>query len=372
MSEPIARVTVLLAACALLAAGCAPAAAPAAAPTSPPRPATAPPAPTAPAAPASPQAGAAAPPTVQIATLRAASDAGIFIALEKGYFAEQGIDAQFAEISLGSDIAAMLAAGQIQVGGSAITAGLLNAAARGVETKVVADKGANPRGFGFVALLVRRDLVESGEYTGPADLRGKKIAVPDLVSGGTIELEAMLRRGGLTLNDIEIVSIPFPDQIPALGNRAIDAAMSIEPLVTIAIANGVAVRAIGVDEVLEGHQVGVLMYGLQFATTEAARRFMVAYVKGLRDYNDAFVKNQGLDTVVDIIAKHSATKDPALIRRMVPAGLNPDGYVNEASIESDLEWYFERGHVRERPDIRRLVDNRYVDFAIQQLGRYTP
>ncbi len=367
MSEPIARATSLLAALALLVAGCAPAAAPLPAPTSPPRPAATPPA-----APASPQARAAAPTAVQIATLRAASDAGLFIALEKGYFAEQGLDAQFAEISLGSDIAAMLAAGQIQVGGSAITAGLLNAAARGVETKVVADKGANPRGFGFVALLVRRDLAEGGEYAGPANLRGKKIAVPDLVSGGTIELEAMLRRGGLTLNDIELVSLPFPDQLPALGNHAIDAAMSIEPLVTIAVANGVAVRAIGVDEVLEGHQVGVLMYGLQFAHTDAARRFMVAYVKGLRDYNDAFVKNQGLDTVVDIIAKHSATKDPALIRRMVPAGLNPDGYVNEASIAGDLEWYFERGHIRERPDIRRLVDHSYVDFAIQQLGRYAP
>src|SRR5262249_14935508 len=118
---------------------------------------------------------AAAPTTVQMATLRAASDAGLFIALERGYFAEQGIDAQFAEIGLGSDIAAMLAAGQIQVGGAAITAGLLNAAARGIETKVVADKGANPRGFSFTALLVRKDLVDSGAYSGPADLKGMKL-----------------------------------------------------------------------------------------------------------------------------------------------------------------------------------------------------
>jgi NitT/TauT family transport system substrate-binding protein len=305
-----------------------------------------------------------------MATLRAASDAGLFIALERGYFAEQGIDAQFAEIGLGSDIAAMLAANQIQVGGAAITAGLLNAAARGIETKVVADKGANPHGFSFTALLVRKDLVDSGAYSGPADLKGLKIAVPDLVSGGMIELEQMLRRGGLTPADAEFVSLPFPDQIPALGNKAIDAAITIEPFVTIATANGSAVRAMGVDEVLEGHQVGVLMYGLQFANTDAAKRFMAAYVKGLRDYNDAFVKNQDLDAVVDIIAKHSATKDPALLKRMVPAGLNPDGYVNEQSIAGDLDWYFERGHVAQRPDLNRLVDNSYVDYAIQQLGRY--
>jgi NitT/TauT family transport system substrate-binding protein len=180
----------------------------------------------------------------------------------------------------------------------------------------------------------------------------------------------MLLRGGLTVSDADVVSMPFPDTIPALGNRAIDASISIEPFVTIASANGSAVRAIGVEEVLEGHQIAVLMYGLQFANSEAARRFMVGYVKGLRDYNDAFVKNQNLDAVVDIIAKYSATKDTALIKRMVPAGLNPDGYVNEQSVEGDLNWYFERGHVSERPDLKRLVDNSYVDYAIQQLGRY--
>src|SRR5215813_9762051 len=119
MSLPVARAMAVLVGWALLSAACAPAAAPA--------------------SPAKPAAttSASAPTTVQMATLRAASDAGLFIALERGYFAEQGIDAQFAEIGLGSDIAAMLAAGQIQVGGAAITAGLLNAATRGVETKIV-------------------------------------------------------------------------------------------------------------------------------------------------------------------------------------------------------------------------------------------
>ena len=374
MSWWTARGLVLLLGWIVLGAGCAPATAPAAKPASVPQAAaTTVPATVAPqaAVASSPAAKpAAAPTTVQVASLRSASDAGLFIALERGYFAEQGIDAQFAEIGLGSDIAAMLAAGQIQVGGAAITAGLLNAAARGIETKVVADKGSNPRGFSFVALLVRKDLVDGGGYQGPADLRGRKIAVPDLASGGTIELESMLRRGGLTLNDVDLVSMPFPDQTLALGNKAIDAAISIEPFPTVMAAQGVAVRAIGVDEVLDGHQVGVLMYGLQFAGTEAARRFMVAYVRGLRDYNDAFVKGQNVDAVADIIAKHSATKDPAMIKRMVPAGLNPDGYANEQSIAGDLEWYFQNGYVQARPDLKRLVDNSYVDYAVQQLGRY--
>jgi NitT/TauT family transport system substrate-binding protein len=311
-----------------------------------------------------------APTTVRIATLRSASDAGLFIAIDKGYFTEQGIEADFAEFGLGSDIAAMMAAEQIQVGGAAITAGLLNAAARGADIKVVADKGSMLKGFGFGAILVRKDLVDTGAYASPADLKGKRIGVPDLVSGGTIGLDALLQKGGLTLDDAEIISMPFPDQLPALANKAIDVAYSIEPFVTIAAAQGIAVRAVGMDEVLDGQQIAVLMYSPKFAGTESAKRFMVAYVKALRDYNDAFVKKQDLDAMAERIAKYSTTSDPAMIKRMVPAGLNPNGYVNLKSIEGDLEWYARRGHVPNVPALNKLVDNSYVDFAVQQLGRY--
>ena len=46
------------------------------------------------------------------------------------------------------------------------------------------------------------------------------------------------------------------------------------------------------DEIVPRQQVAVIMYSPKFAAeqVDVARRFMLAYVKGLRDYNDAFVK----------------------------------------------------------------------------------
>ena len=41
-------------------------------------------------------------------------------------------------------------------------------------------------------------------------------------------------------------------------------------------------------------------------------RFMSAYLKGVRDYNDGFIKGKGKDEVIDIMTKHTALKDPAL------------------------------------------------------------
>jgi ABC-type nitrate/sulfonate/bicarbonate transport system substrate-binding protein len=308
---------------------------------------------------------AGAPVTVQVATLRGISDSGLFIAAEKGYFAEQGINIDYAEIGLGSDIAAMTGADQIDVGGAAVSAGLLNASARGIGIKIVADKGSNT-----TFLAVRKDLIDSGAYRGLSDLKGLKIALPDLVSGGMIEMDRMLQAGGLTLQDAEVISMPFPDQIPALGNRAIDAAITIEPFVSIIVAQNLATRTHWAKDVGGPHQVAVLMYSPKFAASDAARRFMVAYVKGLRDYNDAFVKQQNLDAVADMIAKYSTTKDTNLIKRVTPVDLNPDGYFDVRSIEGDMDWYTRGGHLTGRPDLTKLLDTSYLDYANQQLGRY--
>jgi NitT/TauT family transport system substrate-binding protein len=346
-------------------------------------PATSPPQPTAAAAPAAPTAGsvgsaptagvaapaASAPTTVQIAALRGASDAGLFVAMDRGYFAEQGIDAQFAEVQLGSDIAALLGADQIQVGGAIVTAGLLNAAARGIDIKIVADKGSVSKGLGWDGLILRKDLVDSGTYKGLADLRGKKIVTPDVVSGAAIFLDATLDRAGLTRADVEFESLSFPDQLPAFGSKVIDGAITIEPFITIAADSNLAVPVVTIDEILEDYQVGVLMYAPRFARTESARRFMVAYLRGVRDYVDGIVRKRAVDPVAGIIAKYSTTKDVELIKRMAPVGLNPDGYVNRQSIQGDLEWYVRGGHVSQRPDLNQLVDNSHVDFALQQLGR---
>jgi NitT/TauT family transport system substrate-binding protein len=372
----------------ILIGGCTPAApAPAVAPpTAPPtaaaaQPATKPPAaaspsPAASAAPspaASPAAAAPAPAAkpsgpatvVRIASLRGASDSGLFIAIAKGYFADQGIDARFEQIALGGDITALVAADQIEVGGSALNASVLNASARGIGIKIAADKGSNT-----TFLMARTDLVESGAYKGLADLKGKKIGIPDLVSGGTIELENMLKKGGLTPADAEIVSMPFPDQLAALGNKAIDIGETIEPFVSIAEAQGLARRVASAKQEAGNHQVAVLMYSPKFAVTETAKRFTVAYVKGLRDYNDAFVKKQNLDEIASAIASQSTLNDPNMIKRITPVDLDPNGAINRASVESDLEWYVRKGFVQQRPNLDQLLDTSYTDYAVQQLGPY--
>jgi NitT/TauT family transport system substrate-binding protein len=64
--------------------------------------------------------------------------------------------------------------------------------------------------------------------------------------------------------------------------------------------------------------------------------------------------------------------DPTLFERSVAAGINPDGYVNMRSISDDIEWWGAHGYLSVRVDAAQLVDNSFVDYAIDRLGSYVP
>ena len=116
----------------------------------------------------------------------------------------------------------------------------------------------------------------------------------------------------------------------------------------------------------------MLLYGPHFITNqrEVGQRFMLAYVKGLRDHWDAFTRGTNKAEIIDILTRTTSVKDAALFERMAPAGLNPDGYINMRSFADDVEWWSSHNYVRGRVDPGQVVDNSFVDYAIDRLGRH--
>jgi NitT/TauT family transport system substrate-binding protein len=100
---------------------------------------------------------------------------------------------------------------------------------------------------------------------------------------------------------------------------------------------------------------------------------MTAYLRGLRDYNDAFgPKQKDRDQVVRVLTQNTTVTDPAIYEQMRPAGLDPDGRLDLQSIEDDLRYYVESGQVTDRPDLSQLIDTSFQQFAVRALGPYTP
>jgi NitT/TauT family transport system substrate-binding protein len=308
---------------------------------------------------------------IKVGTTASTADAGVFIAFEKGYFREQNLDVAVVPFTSGVTMFSAIATGQVDVGRSAQSAGLFNSFARGIEVKLVADGSRLSKGGGYLAIALRKDLAAT--VRGAADFKGRTVAIAG--PGGTSEivLDRYMRSGGLTLNDVKRVSIPVPDQLAAMSNGNIDAAIALEPSMTAMVENNFAIRFKGGDDIYPDMQAALLAYSPDFSRkTDAAQRFMNAYVKGLRDYNDAFFHKKGLDEVIMILIKHTAIKNPDVYRKIVPAGLHPDGDLNVQGLKDDLQWYMDHGLVKTKVDVHKFVDLSFVNNAVKKIGAYKP
>ncbi|MEN6567395.1 MAG: ABC transporter substrate-binding protein [Veillonellales bacterium] len=307
---------------------------------------------------------------VKVGMKQVVSDAGILIGMAKGYYNDLGIKIEPVQFNSGQEMINQLAAGQLDVGATVTASGLFNAISRDIPVKIVADKGINVPGKGYYRLVIRKDLVDTiKDYT---DLRGKKIAIVGTASLDEIALVRVLEKGGLTVNDIDLQVIrAFPDMLVSLGNKSIDAAMVIEPFVTQGMSKGLLDPWKDPAEYDPDAQTALLVFGPSMTKNpQIADRFMTAYIRSIRDYNDAFFKDKDKQQIVNILCKYSVTKDPVLYEKMFPTGLNPDGYVRMKGIEMDLAWYKQNNLLKSDLQVQDVVDNQFVDFALKVLGKY--
>jgi len=297
----------------------------------------------------------------------------MFIAKERGYFRDEGLNVIINPFKAsGAKMVPFLATGQLFVAGGNINAGMYNAIAQDIPIKIVSDKGTVSPGHGYLALIVRKDHVDSGRYRSLKDLKGMTLAVTAKGVSQQIVTEKFLHSVGLSLADIRMVTLAYQDMNIALANKSIDATIQIEPFVAVAVKHEFAVRVAGDDEIYPNQQSAAIYYSPVFMENhpKQAQGFMNAYVRGLRDYNDAFEKNQGRAEVVDILAKYTRMKDKSIYDAVVPVGLSPNGLVNVQSLKDDARWYFRQGYLKKMPDIDVIVDLSFARRAVQRLGKY--
>lgn len=313
---------------------------------------------------------------VRVGTTSSSSDAPLFIADKKGYFKQEGLEVEFTPFDSAAKMIAPLGTGQLEVGAGAPTAGFFNAVARNVNIKIVADKGSMPPGYGYLAFLVRKDLVDSGKYKGYTDLKGMKIALPAPGTTTDSTLNEALKRGGLKWGDVEVTYLGFPQHVIALQNKAVDASVTTEPSVTRAVQMGAAVRIAGGDEVHPNQQLAVILYSADFIKQrpDDARKFMRAYLKAARDYNDALREGKlagpNADEIIGILTQTTTIKDPKVYKAITANGVNPDGRINEDSLRKDFQFFKDRGLIEGNLSVDQVVDSSFVDAALKDLGPY--
>src|SRR3954470_9789057 len=214
--------------------------------------------------------------SVTVADNLTAAGVGLYVAIERGYFADEGLDVALERVANPSDIFTQLAAGRFDAAGSSTGPVLFNAVQRGIGLKVVADQSSiTPRFTATSGIVVARAAADDGRFPTVASLRGRQIAVASQGSSAEFGMMRVLGQAGLGRNDVQLTVLNFPDVNGALVNGALDAAWQAEPFVTLGVRQGQIHRLIGSEDPTGVvHSASVIVYGEEFVARkpEAAER----------------------------------------------------------------------------------------------------
>jgi NitT/TauT family transport system substrate-binding protein len=244
--------------------------------------------------------------------------------VEKGYFQAEGLEIELIPFTLGPDQFPALASDQLDVGSSGADTVLFNAIARGIDMKVVAYFAAAHPAHKGLAILVRKDLVDSGRYKEPKDLKGMTMAALNPATSVAMYLEMGLVKAGLSLDDIELVSLPCPDMNAAMANKRIDGAVNVQPFILQAESEGLAQTVFTAGEVAAGFPSTLFVMASNFTRgqPDTARRFLVAFLRGQRDVYLAFDGDTGnRDEIYEFLAQYTAFKDPKQNEALASTGV---------------------------------------------------
>jgi NitT/TauT family transport system substrate-binding protein len=383
----------------VLAVACIPGAAPAASPTSAPavKPAEAPtPALVSPgvaggASPATPPAaspGAAPSPveaaqprgnlrTVKVGTLPVIGMAPFIIGQQKAYFAEEGLKLEFVNFQSGAEMVAPLSTGQLDAAVNvAPNAGLVNAIARGLAVKIVADNGSIQAGRNVGNFIIRKDL-----QTGPdfADLARLDRPVRAAATAAGILPHALvlltLQQAGVPVDQVEMTFLGLPDMNVAFASNRLDFGASGEPLITIGEQTGQVARWKPMYDLFPGMLYSTVLYGpnLLEKDKDLGTRLMRVYLRGTRDFEDAVSRGRDRASIVGMLVG-PLRMTPELFEQLQSRGgmvyIDPDGPGDPNTLKPVLDFWARTGTISQSVDPKTLVDFTAVEAALRDLGPY--
>jgi NitT/TauT family transport system substrate-binding protein len=314
---------------------------------------------------AAPAAWAQAKPTVKIGYIPTDSFAALFLLADR-HLPAAGINVETVRLAGGPEIVSQVATGQLQLGGAGMGAAGFNAVVSGLPVEYIA-----PLHSGYVEdYFVVRKALWGKEVKRIADLKGRTVALN--VRGAAVEwmLDLALRRDGLTIKDVQVKLMPFPDMVPALESGAVDAAILSEPFPTLAEEKGIAVRPLTKAPGAKPVPITAIFWNKEWAAAnpDLANRVMVAYLKAARDLalGDGW---QG-DKTLDVIVKFTPAK-PEVLKKARPHALDANLEMDASVLDSMQKFNAELGYLKykELQPVGKLFNFAYRDRAVQELGR---
>ena len=302
-----------------------------------------------------------------VGALRFTSHSGSFVALERGYFDQAGLDVELKFFQAAQPMAVAIASGDVDFGVTAISGGLINLAQKGA-VKVIGGALSEEKGIDGQKILASDAAFKAG-LTAPAAFEGKRFGVTTAGSSFHYMGSKISTAEGVTPKYVPLQKVGAI--IGALKSGQIDA-WSIVPHIAKPLAKSGAVHIIGnVADYLPGYQVTTVFTSARNASSDRGltESFLKGFSMGVADYNAAMVDrengNEAMDEMVGLIHKYVYTDRP--IEKAAPSiingsmRLNKNAAMNVASIQDQLSWFQSEGLIDQDITLETVLDPSYVE-----------
>lgn len=318
--------------------------------------------------------GARAADKVAVGVLRFVSSGGLYLGVERGYFAAEGIEPELKFFEAAQPIAVAVASGDVQFGLTGITGGSLNLAGKG-GLKIVASQGAEKKGVTGNLLVASNEAFAKGIAT-PAMLNGANVAISQVGSTFHYQLGQIAAANGFELAKISMKPLQsLPNMVAAVKTNQVDATI-LPPHIAGPMAERGEIKIIAKLSDIGEYQYGALFASPKLVADNRALvgRFIKGYRKGLKDYSDALMRVDagGKRMTDDIAAKAGAQigkyvypSDPpdAAAKKVIESAVycDPAGKVDLADVERQLAWYKAEKLVDASVEAKAFVDTSFAD-----------
>ncbi len=302
---------------------------------------------------------------VIVGALRFTSHSPSFIAFERGYFKDAGLDVQFKFFQAAQPMAVAIASGDVDFGVTAVTAGLFSLAEKGAVKIVGGALHEDPKIDGS-AILASMKAYEAGLKT-PKDIKGHSFAITQAGSSFHYMLSRVAEKEGFSLKDVKLVPLHKVGAIiGALKTGQVDSWI-IVPHIAKALDGAKKAKIIGwVNRYAPDYQVTVITANANLIkkNPDEVKRFLAAFSKGAADFNAGLVdKTKGEEEaakLVELIHKYVyASKPLAKAAKSIRRGamrISPDAQLDARSIQHQLDWFKSQGMVKPKVTLDMLID----------------
>jgi NitT/TauT family transport system substrate-binding protein len=308
---------------------------------------------------------------LRLGLLQTLSPAPFYLAQQRGYFRDQGIDLTFRFFQSAQPIAAAAVAGDIDVGVTALTGGFFNLAEKGT-LKVIGGALHEQRGYEGSAILVSNKAWESG-LTSVDRLPGHSFAITQYGSSFQYMLGRIAAAKGFDIKTVSLRPVQqIANMIAAVASGQVDATIAIASQAKPLAAAGQA-HIIGWAGDLVPYQITALFAATPVIAREpdVLRRFAKAYQRGVADYRNAFLRldpqghpitDAATEAAITDISRYVFIGDPdARAKILAGVGYYDDGgALDVADVVAQLQWFRAQGLVTGQSDPRSLIDTSFL------------